>query len=215
MSDMDSILGSLNKGKVISAPLSQVHKYYISGVIGEASEYIDIFEVLRNASENDVIVFHINSYGGDMFTTIQFLAAMQECNGHIVALIEGACMSGATMIFLAADVHQISDHSMFMVHNYSGGSIGKGGEMYDSITHERSWSERWMKDIYQHFLTAEEIASVLDGKDMWLDSDSVNARLDTRVELFEEAAKKPVKKTVKKPTKKGKPSTTKKKTEKK
>ena len=54
-------------------PLAKVHKFYLSGEIKAPSEYISWFEVIRNSSENDVISIHINSYGGDLFTAIQFM----------------------------------------------------------------------------------------------------------------------------------------------
>jgi hypothetical protein len=40
-------------------------------------------------------------------------------------------MSAATMIFLCADTYEVSEHSMFMFHNYSSATFGKGGEMFD------------------------------------------------------------------------------------
>jgi len=52
----------------VDRPLAKVHKFYLSGEIKAPSEYVGVFETIRNASENDVVVLHINSYGGDLFT---------------------------------------------------------------------------------------------------------------------------------------------------
>ena len=97
--------------------------------------------------------------------------------------VEGACMSAATMIMLASDNIDISDNSMFMFHNYSGGVIGKGGEMYDNIMHERQWSEQLLRDVYTDFLEEDEIQQILDNRDIWMDSDDVIKRLISRAEL--------------------------------
>jgi ATP-dependent protease ClpP protease subunit len=97
--------------------------------------------------------------------------------------VEGACMSAATMIMLAADNIDISDNSMFMFHNYSGGVIGKGGEMYDNIIHERQWSEQLLRDVYDNFLEEDEIQQILDNRDIWMDSDEVVKRLISRDEV--------------------------------
>jgi hypothetical protein len=86
-------------------------------------------------------------------------------------------MSAATMIFLPADTHEISEHSMFMFHNYSGITMGKGGEMYDNITHERKWSEKILRGSYEGFLTEEEIKSILNNKDIWMSGEEVIKRL--------------------------------------
>jgi ATP-dependent protease ClpP protease subunit len=87
---------------------------------------------------------------------------------------------------------------MFMFHNYSGGTIGKGGEMYGQIQHERKWSDRLLHEIYEDFLTPDEIQSLLDNRDMWMDVDEVIERMEkrnkTRQELAElEEATKPTK----------------------
>jgi ATP-dependent protease ClpP protease subunit len=99
----------------------------------------------------------------------------------VVASAEGACMSAATMIFLSADRYEISEHSLFMFHNYSGGTFGKGGEMYDQLTKERKWSEKIIRKLYEGFLTPDEIRSILDNKDIWMDGEEVMKRLEKKV----------------------------------
>jgi ATP-dependent protease ClpP protease subunit len=95
-------------------------------------------------------------------------------------------MSAATLIFLSADRFELSDHTMFMFHNYSSGTIGKGGEMYDQITHFRAWSDKLFNSFYKDFLTPEEIKSMLDNKDIWLDAEEVAKRLKHRIEADNE-----------------------------
>jgi ATP-dependent protease ClpP protease subunit len=131
----------------INKPVASLHTFYLSGSIQEPDEYISWFEIMRNAGENDAIQIHINSYGGDLFTAIQFLRAIADTDAHVICSVEGACMSAATMIFLAADSFEVSEHSIFMFHNYSGGTIGKGGEMIDQLQHERKWSQHLLNRI--------------------------------------------------------------------
>lgn len=173
---------------VITKPIASIHSFYISGTIEESSEYIQWFETMRNAGELDVIKFHINSYGGDLFTAIQFLRAMADTEAHVICSVEGACMSAATMIFLAGDSFEVSEHSVFMFHNYSGGTIGKGGEMIDQLVHERRWSEHLLKRIYAEFLSEDEVTSLLNNKDIWMDGEEVLKRLSARQQKFEKLA---------------------------
>ena len=173
-------------------PLSKVHKFYLSGEIKAPSEYIPWFEIIRNSTETDVIVLHINSYGGDLFTAIQFMRVMNESKANIVASVEGACMSSATIIFLSAKNWEISNHSMFMFHNYHSATMGKGGEMYDNIMHERKWSEKLWQDVYGNFLSPPEIKNILENKDIWMTGEEVTKRLHNR-----STAKTPKKKTPK------------------
>lgn len=179
-----SLEESLNRPR--PKPLGLLHTFYISGAIEESKNYTDWFETIRNANETDIIRIHINSPGGDLFTAIQFMRVLGESPAIIVASVEGACMSAATMIFLCANQYEISDHSMFMFHNYSGMAIGKGGEMYDNITHERKWSEKIMRKVYENFLTEDEIKAILDNKDIWMEGEEVLKRLKLKHKTLEE-----------------------------
>ena len=182
----------MTASEFIDRPLAKIHKFYLSGEVKTPSEYVAWFETIRNASENDVIVLHINSYGGDLFTAVQFMRVMGESKANIVASVEGACMSAATLIFLSAKNWEISQHSMFMFHNYTSASFGKGGEMYDNIVHERAWSRKLWKDVYSGFLSDKEIEAILQNKDIWMSGEEVTKRLNSKVTLDK---KKEVKKT--------------------
>jgi len=171
-----------------SRPLTNMHEFYLTGSIGRAEDYLEWFDTIRHASPNDVVKIYINSEGGNLFTAIQFMRVLTDCEATVMVSIEGACMSAATMIMLCADAYEISPHSMFMFHNYSGGTIGKGGEMYDNIVHERKWSDNLLHEIYADFLTTEEIDKILDNKDLWMDSDEVLERLRARVAKLESEA---------------------------
>ena len=179
--------GDGNKNFYADKPLSKMHEFYLSDTIGKSDEYIEWFEIIRNCGEHDVVKIHINSYGGDLFTAIQMLRAINDCPGTIITSVEGACMSAATMIFLCSDAYEVSPHSMFMFHNYSGGTIGKGGEMFEQLKHERSWSEKLLREVYADFLTEEEIISMLENKDIWMDADEVVDRLSIKAEKMAEA----------------------------
>jgi ATP-dependent protease ClpP protease subunit len=172
-------------------PVANIHEFYLVGEIKRADEYIDWFDIIRNAGKNDVVNIHINSYGGDLFTAIQMMRVLGECEGTVVCSVEGACMSAATMIFLCADGFEVSNHSMFMFHNYSGGTIGKGGEMYDNIIHERKWSENLLRQIYEGFLEEPEVESILNNKDIWMDGEEVIKRLESMKEKVNEDKEKP------------------------
>lgn len=162
-----------------------VHEFYVTGAIESADEYTEWFHTIRNANATDVVKLHINSPGGDLWTAIQFVHVLAETEATIQIAVEGACMSAATLLFLMGHEYEVSPHAMFMIHNYSGGSLGKGGEMYDNIVHERKWSENLLHDAYDGFLTQDEIKSVLDNKDLWMGTKEVLERLEKRQAYLE------------------------------
>lgn len=176
MSDDKTIENKIIDAKALANQIT----IYLSGPIGAPENYIGIIDAIRHANETDIIKFNINSPGGDLFTTIQFLRAITETKALVVASAEGACMSAATMIFLSADRFEISEHCLFMFHNYSGGTFGKGGEMYDQLINERKWSENIIRNVYQGFLTEAEIRSILDNKDIWMEGEEVMKRLEKK-----------------------------------
>lgn len=155
-----------------------VYEFYLSGEIEDANEYTEWFDIIRNARPSDTVKIYINSCGGDLYTALQFLRVLSESNAHVITSVEGACMSAATMIFLHGDEFEVTPHSLFMFHNYSAGVFGKGGEMFDQLQFERAWSENFLREVYHDFLTADEIKSMLDNKDIWMTSQQVMARID-------------------------------------
>lgn len=181
--DSKGLLSALfknNESDVFTSDYGVVKEYYLSSQIGDPDEYTQWFNEIRNCRPTDIIKIHINCNGGNLFTTIQFLQVLSECQGHIIASVEGSCMSAATLIFLCADEYQITNHSMFLFHNYSGGTFGKGGEMYHGMVHERKWGESLMRDIYEDFLTEAEISDMINDKDIWMDAHEVQQRLENR-----------------------------------
>ena len=169
-----------NPGNVYEKPVARMFDLYLTGDIKEAKEYQDWNQIMRTTSENDAIVLHINSGGGDMFTCIQLLRSMADSPATIVASVEGMCMSAATLLFLSADVCEISEHSHFMFHTYSSGNWGKGSEQLASVTADDKWARHLFNTVYKNFLTTQEIKEIVDGKDLWMNAAEVKKRLEER-----------------------------------
>ena len=189
--DLMELLGGKKEQRVFypDRPLARAHEFYLTGTIESAENYTEWFDIIRHAGKNDAIQIYINSYGGDLFTAIQFLRVLGDTEATVIISVEGACMSAASMIFLYGDAFEISSHSMFMFHNYSSGVMGKGGEMYDRLSHEKNWSEKLLRDVYSDFLTEKEITSILDNKDIWMDGDEVIKRLKKKVKVMDKQYK--------------------------
>lgn len=164
------------------------YDFYISGPIQSPENYIEEFDLIRNAQEDDIVMMHINTPGGNLDTAIQFMRVMNESAATIVSSIEGYCMSAGTILFLKADEFMVSPHSMIQCHNYSGGMIGKGHEIFDQAIFEKDWSVKLLNDVYDQFLTQTEIDSIILGKDLWLTSDETIKRCqklqEYRAELY-------------------------------
>ena len=161
-------------------PVARIFDFYISGDISQAKDYQDWNQLMRNSTENDAVIIHINSNGGDIFTAIQLMRTMAESPATIIASVEGMCMSAATLIFLCADVCEVSEHSHFMFHTYSSGNWGKGNEQLASVIADDKWARHLFNSVYKGFLDTKEINDMIDGKDFWMDPGEVKKRLDKR-----------------------------------
>jgi ATP-dependent protease ClpP protease subunit len=169
---------------VFTRPSGVVYDFYLNETIESPSQYVAWNHIIRSAAERDIIYLHINCYGGDVMTAIQLMRSIAESNAHVIASVEGACMSAATFLFLIADSFEISEHSIFMFHNYSGFSFGKGNEMRDKVNHEEKWSKHLLDSIYLDFLSPEEITEISNGKDFWMTPKEVQKRLELRVKKW-------------------------------
>ena len=163
-----------------SKPMTTFHEFYLTGRIEEADQYIEVFDMIRHATSEDVVKIYVNSPGGDLFTALQFGRAMGDSDATIIVSVEGQCCSAATIIALAADMVELSNHCVWMCHNYSSGMIGKGHELHSQAEFERDWSIKLMKDIYDGFLSESEIQRMLNGADLWMGADDVMERLNKR-----------------------------------
>ena len=186
--DIEGILVSSNKGTVRPKNIATLYEYYISGVITGPEDYIHIFDQIRHAREDDDVKIYINSYGGDMSTAIQFMRVLGETAATVTCSVEGMCASAATLIFLNAHIFEVTPHSSFMIHTFSGGTYGKGVEQYAQVAHEKKWSEKLFKEVYEDFLSAKEIEEVLAGRDLWLEIEEVAERMNARIKARQELA---------------------------
>lgn len=165
---------------------SGTYHIYLFGQITNPGQFIGAVEVMRNATENDEVVIHLQSCGGSLDATDTLLQAMQECEAHVTVNASGGCHSAASIILLAANSFKLSDNFSSLLHN---GSVGSGGKFSDYRTETAftaKWMEKVMRDTYQGFLEPDEIDNLLKGQDIWLDSEQWVERHNRRNEYIRE-----------------------------
>jgi len=172
--------------KIYAKPvISSVSYIYISGAIGDPGEYIEEIQTLKEAEQGDEVNLFINTEGGSVHTAVQIITAITNCKANVVGHIEGICHSAGTYLFLSCDEWVVNPHCMMMIHNYSGGSYGKGEELVDGVLGTHLWITEMMHNIYETFLTPKEIKQVIKGKDIYLTSSQILERLPRLLEARE------------------------------
>lgn len=169
--------------------MHQVH-FYLSDEIGEPAEYVEMIHRIKTAGPGDMIFIHLNTPGGRLDTGIQIINAMRASQAKIVTVFDSMAYSLGTLIFLAGDEYIVHDHAMMMIHNWRGATVGKGNEQVAQLEATVKWFASLAKKIYVPFLTDEELAGVLEGKDMWMQSPEIRKRLDRMVAQKEAEPKK-------------------------
>ena len=154
-----------------------LHHFYITGTIEEPEKYLDLVQTLKTVEDHDTVFIYINSVGGNLYTTIQIINAMQNCNGTVVTCLEGQACSAAAVIFLAGQKHIVNPFGAFMVHKYSHGVEGKGNDVATQVKFTERYYDEISYAVYGDLMTKDEIAQMLDGKDFWFSSTEVKDRL--------------------------------------
>ena len=153
---------------------------YLTNTIEEPSEYNELCFRLKSASPAEIFTLVINTPGGILDSALMLVDAIKTSKAKIIAQISGTVASAGTIITLACDDVEVAPHTAFMIHNYSGGLVGKGHELKAHQEFVDANLNNSFTDLYKGFLTPSEIKKVIDGKDYWMNRDEVLERLSAR-----------------------------------
>ena len=135
--------------------------------IQEPFVYRKHFDVLRRAKEGDEVVLYINSPGGYLDTTTQFVYAILDTKAKTKAIIYSAA-SAATLIAFAADELEIKPIATVMLHNFSVAQQGKGNELRAKTAFDDKQFSAMCNMLYTGIVSAEEVVDLQLDKDFWM-----------------------------------------------
>lgn len=144
--------------------------------IDAPANYNELIYILRYANKATTVNIHINNGGGMIDSAFAIRDAIKKSKATVIAHLSGTVASAATVISLSCDDIVASPYLSFMVHNYSAGLSGKGHEIKAYQNFLDKELERAFKDIYYGFFTEEEMDSIVDGKDFWINEVEVMER---------------------------------------
>lgn len=162
----------LSSGKTVTA--------YLQSEVYEPEVYNELCYTLEH-TDAEVVRLIMNNGGGILDSMLSIVDSIGKCDAKVVAVVSGTVASAATMIALACDEIEVAKHTSWLTHYYSGGTSGKGNEIKAKNAFDDIHIPIMFKDIHKGFLTAEEIEKVIDGKDMWLNSDEVESRFKNMI----------------------------------
>lgn len=165
---------------------SGLYTIYIFGTIVDPSQFIGAIEVMNRASEDDLVVVHLQTPGGSIDATDTFISAMRDCEADVIVYASGGVHSAGTIILMNAPAFRLSRNFNALVHN---GSVGTGGKFSDFKAAAKSYEQQMegvLRSTYEGFLTPKELDEMIAGKDFWLDAKGFSDRFSARQEFLKE-----------------------------
>lgn len=153
------------------------HTAFLTNEIGEPSLYNHLCYKLMMANDQEEFTLVINSLGGIIDSAFMIADAIEKSKATVSCRLTGTVASAATIIALACSKIETSVNLAFMIHNYSSAAVqGKGHEMKARQTFIDRELNKSFNRYYLGFLSQEEINDVIEGKDIWLNSEEVEQR---------------------------------------
>ena len=170
------------------SPLGYMIPISIRGAIGPSYMYEEDIYKIKNAGPNDIIHVEIMSEGGELFTALDILAAMQQTQAKIITENCGLAASAASMLLFSGDEIIINPLSVTMVHSATYGTIGMQENIYQEVQFNKAYLEDVFKSIYSGLFTDEEIKDiVINCKQHYMKADETLDRLNKRAEKQKES----------------------------
>lgn len=158
----------------------------------------DLLGLLRNASEYDIIKIYINSGGGSVFTAMRLLNALKSCEATLITVGDSWVASAATFILLQGDIIEVNDHCNMLIHDISTELSGKFSDISNTHSNNERMKDKLFRDVYEGFLSEEEISLLKKGVDFRFDRDEIVQRIERMKRFKTQKAEKKMKEEIEK-----------------
>lgn len=181
-------------------------RIYLTDVgIGGTSEHLEQLDAILSAGENDVVeVYCLGCSGGSADSIIMLLNALASTPAHTVTILEGHNASAASMPMMVTDEVRIGKYSSVMFHNIAGGVVGNMTNTAEAAKFYEQHYNKFFADLYNNFFDEKELLLIQNGREIYLDAEAIQERLEARSEYFQKLEEEQAKEVTKpKKSKKG------------
>lgn len=184
------LLQPIHKKTVSSDTFTQsfdvIRVYLTEDGIGGVSEHLDQIEAINSATENDIVeVYCIGCPGGSADTIIAILNALSNTPAHTATILEGHNASAASMPMMVTDEVHIGRYSSVMFHNVAGGVVGNMTNTAEAAKFYEQHYNKFFADLYNNFFDEKELLLIQNGREIYLDAEAIQERLEARSEYFQ------------------------------
>ena len=164
-----------------------VIRIYLTDVgIEGTSEHLEQLDAILSAGENDVVeVYCLGCSGGSADSIIMLLNALASTPAHTVTILEGHNASAASMPMMVTDEVRIGKYSSVMFHNIAGGVVGNMTNTAEAAKFYEQHYNKFFADLYNNFFDEKELLLIQNGREIYLDAEEIQERLEARFEYFQ------------------------------
>ena len=191
--------------EVKTVPLNQCYQCTIDDDFTDVRQFSQLVDYLNNAQEGDIAHIKLSTNGGALHAIIPLIEAMRNTDAYIAMHVESDTASAGTILMMLAHEVYVNPYSTIMIHTASYGFYGHSGNMDANVSHSTKAIEKLVNETYVGFLTPNEIARVLDGKEFYLSAEDAMDRFNKRDEIIKKAIEEKMKPEKKPRTKHIKP----------
>jgi ATP-dependent protease ClpP protease subunit len=182
----EKLMTQQHKDYYYAVPNSVTYTYYLDDEVTDSSDYRELLQMLFNAGEDDVVRIVLSNYGGSLSTCVAIVNGIRSCRATTVGVLTSVAYSAAGAIWLACEGQEVHNHVGFMSHDGQGGTFGSMFQQKQHIEHSMAILRSLYEDVYKHFLSPEEIDTVLKNGDLWLTENEIIERLEKRSAIFKQ-----------------------------
>ena len=167
-----------------------VIRIFLQKEIDSIEHHMDQIEAIRDAQEGDLVeVYCVSNQGGYIDTIVPLCNALATTPAHTVCYVEGHNSSAGTFPAMIAQEVHVGAYASFMLHCAQGG--GGYGTLVNNAESARFFEKQYsqlLEDVYYGFISPEEAKALHEGRELYLDAETIRERLQRRMELLEEEA---------------------------
>ena len=178
----------MTKTTPYSIPKGMLYILKFDSAIEDADYYSHFCDVLMTATEEDNITIYFATPGGMQDTAIAIINMMSMCQAPIHGVLLSDASSAGSLLFLECDTHEVGRFVTMLCHQVSYGIGGSQHEIKSHVEHYGKIDDSLTKEIYEGFLTEDEIDAVLRGHQMYLGTEEIMERLVNREQFFADRA---------------------------
>lgn len=150
-------------------------------ICGDGNYYAEFITLLKSLTAKSNVTIYIGSPGGSLNAGAMIANAIRRCAAPVTTVAIGIVASAAALIWSYGHIRKVSNGSGIMFHMSSHHDYGNS----EAIRIQAENTVRYVKEVcidplvMEHLLTAAEAEIIIDQRrDFWLDSDTLNARLE-------------------------------------